>query len=94
MLEKIRYLAYCLLDIFHPNLVTLCLISWPTLFFFEVACSLIVLDCTPRKIQQNIKVGGAKLQRTVQYISADIRYTARATYSTVLSTFDICTNLL
>ena len=69
-------------------------ISWPTLFLFEVACSLIVLDCTLRKIQQNIKVGGAKLQRTVQYISADIRYTARATYSMVLSTFDICTNLL
>ena len=41
------------------------LISWPTLFLFEVACSLIVLDCTLRKIQQNIKVGGAKLQRTV-----------------------------
>ena len=69
-------------------------ISWPTLFLFEVACSLMVLECTLRKIQQNIKVGGAKLKRTVQYISADIRYTARATYSTVLSTFDICTNLL
>ena len=69
-------------------------ISWPTLFLFEVACSLIKLDCTLRKIQQNIKAGGAKLQRTVQYISANIRYTARATYSTVLSTFDICTNLL
>ena len=40
-------------------------ISWPTLFFFEVACSLIVLDCTLRKNKQNIKVGGAKLQRTV-----------------------------
>ena len=53
----------------------------------------ILLDCTLRKIQQNIKVGGAKLQRTVQYISADIRYTARATYSMVLSTFGICTNL-
>ena len=49
-------------------------ISWPTLFFFEVACSLIVLDCTLRKIQPNIQGGGAKLQRTVQYISADIRY--------------------
>ena len=46
-------------------------------FFFDVACSLIVLDCTLRKIQQNIQVGGAKLQRTVLYISADIRYTAR-----------------
>ena len=68
-------------------------ISWPTLFLFEVARSLFVLDCTLRKIQPNIKGGGAKLQRTVQYISADIRYTARATYSTVLSTFDICTNL-
>ena len=69
------------------------IISWPTLFLFEVACSFIVLNCTLRKIQQNTKVGGAKLQRTVQYIKADIRYTARATYSTVLSTFDICTNL-
>ena len=35
------------------------LISWPTLFFFEVASSLIVLDCTLRKIQPNIQGGGA-----------------------------------
>ena len=39
-------------------------ISRSALFFFEVACSLIVLDCNLRKIQQNIQVGGAKLQRT------------------------------
>ena len=58
------------------------IISWPTLFFFEVACSLIVLDCTLRKIQPNIQGGGAKLQRTVPVYqcryqilhSADIRY--------------------
>ena len=36
-----------------------------TLFLFEVACSLTGLDCTLRKIQPNIQVGGAKLQRTV-----------------------------
>ena len=41
------------------------IISWPTLFVFEVACSLIVLYCTLRKIQQNIKVGGAKLLRAM-----------------------------
>ena len=35
------------------------IISWPTLFFFEVASSLIVLHCTLRKIQQNIQGGGA-----------------------------------
>ena len=35
------------------------LISWPTLFFFEVASSLIVLHCTLRKIQPNIQGGGA-----------------------------------
>ena len=63
----------------------MCFISWPTLFFFEEACSLTVLECTLRKIQPNIQGGGAKLQRTVRYISADIRYTVRATYSTVLS---------
>ena len=34
-------------------------ISWPTLFFFEVASSLIVLECTLRKIQPNIQGGGA-----------------------------------
>ena len=62
------------------------IISWPTLFFFEVACSLIVLDCILRNIQPNIQGGGAKLQRTVPVYqcryqilnSADIRYcTAR-----------------
>ena len=36
-------------------------ISWPTLIFFEVACSLTVLDCTLRKIQPNIQGGVAKL---------------------------------
>ena len=41
------------------------IVSWPTLFFFEVACSLIVLECTLRKIQPNIQGGGAKLQGTV-----------------------------
>ena len=41
------------------------IISWPILFVFEVASSLIVLDCTLREIQQNIQVGGAKLLRTV-----------------------------
>ena len=35
------------------------IISWPTLFFFEVASSLIVLHCTLRKIQPNIQGGGA-----------------------------------
>ena len=58
-------------------------------FFFEEACSLIVLDCTLRKFQPNIQGGGAKLQRTVRYISADIRLYCTAPYSTVLSTFDI-----
>ena len=38
---------------------TIKFISWPTLFFFEVASSLIVLHCTLRKIQQNIQGGGA-----------------------------------
>ena len=36
-----------------------------------------MLDCALRKIQPNIKGGGAKFQRTVRYISADIIYTAR-----------------
>ena len=66
-------------------------ISWPTLFSFEVACSLIVLGCTLRKIQQNIQGGGAKLQRTVPIYQCGYQIYCMATYSTVLSTFDVCT---
>ena len=59
------------------------------LFFFEVACSLIVLDCTLRKIQPNIQGGGTKLQRTVPVYQRGYQIYCTATYST----FDICTNI-
>ena len=64
------------------------------LIFFEVASSLVVLDCTLRKIQLNIQVGGAKLNRTVPVYQCRYQIYCTATYSTVLSTFNICTNLL
>ena len=69
-------------------------ISWPILVFFEVACSLVVLHCTLRKIQPNIQGGGAYLQRTVPVYQCGYQIYCTATYSTVLSTSDICTNLL
>ena len=58
-------------------------------FSFEVACSLIVLDCTLGEIQPNIQGGGAKLQRTVPVYQC--RY--QILHGTVLSTFDMYTNL-
>ena len=87
--------GFFFLHLLRRKTETVCpIISWPTLIFFEKACSLIVLDCTLRKIQRNIQVGGAKLQRTVPVYQCGYQIYCTATYSTVLSTFDRCTNLL